>query len=79
MNEIINPTRELGMLRQTLQFMASNNADISQTAGDCFSSKVIKRTRLKSRNQPTFGFPVYNPTGPAPSIAHTEPAQEDFF
>ncbi len=25
------------------------------------------------------GFPVYDPTGPAPSLLHVNPAQEEFF
>ena len=40
---------------------------------------MIKQVRLRHRDGPANGFPVYDPSGPAPSISHIDPAQEDFF
>jgi hypothetical protein len=79
MEHIIGHHRQRAMIPQMLQLSSTTNAALSSTAGDKFSSRVIKRVRLRHKAGPTNGFPVYDPSGPAPSIADVKPTQEDFF
>jgi hypothetical protein len=79
MEHIIGHHRQRAMIPQMLQLSSTTNAALSSTAGDEFSSRVVKRVRLRHKAGPTNGFPVYDPSGPAPSIADVKPAQEDFF
>jgi hypothetical protein len=79
MDHIIGHHRQRAMIPQMLQMSSTTNAALLSTAGDKFSSRVVKRVRLRHKVGPTNGFPVYDPSGPAPSIADFKPAQEDFF
>jgi hypothetical protein len=80
MNEVLTPNANQGMLRKRLQFMKATNREVSETAGDQHSSRVIKRVKLKTEAQPTHGYPVYDPRAPAPSIGQSNPSElEDFF
>ncbi len=67
------------MIPQMLKLSSTTNAALSSTAGDKFSSRVVKQVRLQHKPGPTNGFPVYDPTGPAPLLSHINPAQEELF
>jgi hypothetical protein len=76
MNDTITLADAAGMHHQVVQFTATHNMDILQTAGDAFSSKVVKKTKLKLAALPAnsfgypFGYPVlYDLNALAPSIA----------
>ena len=79
MDQVIGFHRRRAMIPQMLQLSNTTNAALSSTAGDKFSSRVVKQVRLRHKAQPTNGFPVYDSSSPAPSIAHVNIAQEDFF
>ena len=79
MDQVIGFHRRRAMIPQMLQLSNTTNAALSSTAGDKFSSRVVKQVRLRHKAQPTNGFPVYESSSPAPSIAHVNIAQEDFF
>ncbi len=79
MDHVIGHHRHRAMIPQMLQLSNTTNAALSSTAGDKFSSRVVKQVRLRHKPGPMNGFPVYDPTGPAPSLLHVNPAQEEFF
>ena len=79
MESIIGFHRRNAMIPQLLQLNTTTNAALSGTAGDQFSSRVVKHVRLRRQAGGTRGIPAYDSTGPAPSIEHAIIANEEFF
>jgi hypothetical protein len=79
MESIIGFHRRNAMIPQLLQLNTTTNTALSGTAGDQFSSRVVKHVRLRRQVGGTRGIPAYDSTGPAPSIAHAIMANEEFF
>jgi hypothetical protein len=79
MDHIIGFHRCGAMIPQMLQLDNTTNAALPSTTGDQFLSRVVKQVRLQHKAGPPNGFPVYESSGPAPSIGHSNIAQEEFF
>jgi hypothetical protein len=53
------------------------NAALPSTAGNKFSSRVVKQVQLGHKPGPMNGFLVYDPTGPASLLSHINPSKKN--